>query len=163
MSSLMETYSLFNEAHPDIQIGKSKFTELRPPHVLLSSKLHHNVCLCKYHENMINAVDVLHSASPDFLSYSHNLPEEFLCDEPTRSCWFNQCSSCKDGAGFRKRFAFESASTSWYVWKTGDDSRLFKSMEEGTEGGRRYLFLTSTILATLLHKTPSSCILQHRT
>ena len=57
-SSLMETYALFCKDYPN-KIGKSKFAELRPNHVLLSSKLPHNVCLCKYHENFINAVNAL--------------------------------------------------------------------------------------------------------
>ena len=49
-SSIIETYRLFRKDFENIEIGKSKFAELRPKHVLLSSKLPHNVCLCKYHE-----------------------------------------------------------------------------------------------------------------
>lgn len=100
--------------------------------MLLSSKLPHNVCLCKYHENFINAVNALHDASPTFPAYSHDLPEHFLCKGPTRDCWFNECSSCKDGAGFRENFTYETAEATWYVWKSAEDSRLIKSVEEGT-------------------------------
>lgn len=51
-SSIMEVYRQFQKDFPNIDIGKSKFAELRPKHVLLSNKLPHNVCLCKYHENL---------------------------------------------------------------------------------------------------------------
>ncbi|XP_071826403.1 uncharacterized protein [Apostichopus japonicus] len=43
-SSIMETFALFQEDYPNIKVGKSKFAELRPKHVLLSNKLQHNVC-----------------------------------------------------------------------------------------------------------------------
>jgi hypothetical protein len=49
-------YALFTDANPTIKIRKNKFAELRPKHVLLSSQLPRNVCLCKYHENIIMAV-----------------------------------------------------------------------------------------------------------
>ena len=54
--SINEVYALFTDANPTIKIRKSKFAELRPKHVLLSSQLPRNVCLCKYHENIIMAV-----------------------------------------------------------------------------------------------------------
>ena len=78
-SSFMETYALFCKDYPN-KIGKSKFAELRPNHVLLSSKLPHNVCLCKYHENFINAVNALHKVLPSVPLYTHELPQTCLCD-----------------------------------------------------------------------------------
>ena len=44
-SSILETHALFCKEYPDVKVGKSKFAELRPKHVQLSSKLPHNVCL----------------------------------------------------------------------------------------------------------------------
>lgn len=49
-TTINEVYAMFKESNPNIKIGQSKFSELRPKHVLLSSQLPRNVCLCKYHE-----------------------------------------------------------------------------------------------------------------
>ena len=57
--SILEAYALFKEAYPNVKIGKSKFADLRPKHVLVQNKLPHNVCLCRYHENFIHIVDFL--------------------------------------------------------------------------------------------------------
>ncbi len=38
-SSILETYALFKNENEGVKVGKSKFAELRPKHVLLSSKL----------------------------------------------------------------------------------------------------------------------------
>ena len=64
-SSIKETHTIFQDEYPDAKVGKSKFAILRP-HVLLSNKLPHNVCLSKSHENLIAATDALHKAIPNF-------------------------------------------------------------------------------------------------
>ena len=46
LSSVKETYAIFKKENPHACVGKTKFTMLRPQHVLLSRKLPHNVCLC---------------------------------------------------------------------------------------------------------------------
>ena len=83
-SSVAEVHALYREEFPQIKIGKSKFAKLRPQHVLLSSKLPHNVCLCRYHENFITAVNALHKVEPQVPLYTHDLPQSFLCDPPSR-------------------------------------------------------------------------------
>lgn len=49
-TSILEAYRYFKNEHPESIIGKSKFAELRPSHVLRSSDTPRNVCLCRYHE-----------------------------------------------------------------------------------------------------------------
>ena len=128
----METYALFCKEYPN-KIGKSKFAEIRPKHVLLSSKLPHNVCLCKYRENFINAINALHKVLPSVPLYTHELPQTCLCDLVTRECWMNQCEECKDGKGFTKSYQLEeNGVTKWYVWKTDSSGKLIKVLEEGT-------------------------------
>ncbi|XP_071481354.1 uncharacterized protein [Diadema antillarum] len=78
------------------------------------------------------AINALHKASSSCPPYSHGLPERFLCSEPTRACWMNECDSCKDGAGFRRIMNYDTADAQWYVWKTAEDNRLMKAVEEGT-------------------------------
>ncbi|CAB3977243.1 Hypothetical predicted protein [Paramuricea clavata] len=131
-SSVMETYALFCKEYPN-KIGKSKFAELRPKHVLLSSKLPHNVCLCKYHENFINAVNILHQVSPSVPLYTNEFPQSCLCNPVKRECWMNQCEQCKDGKGFRNSYPLEeNGDIKWYVWKTDSSNKLVKNVEEGT-------------------------------
>lgn len=96
--------ALFDNDYPGIKVGKIKFAQLRPVHVLLSSKLPHNVCLCREHEDVIGAIDALHKACPEFPSYSHDIPETFLCQPPASQCWVNEREQCRDAAGFVKAY-----------------------------------------------------------
>jgi len=50
--TLSEAYCCFKADHPQINIGKSKFANLRPKWVFVSSQMPHNVCGCRYHENV---------------------------------------------------------------------------------------------------------------
>ncbi|KAG1668796.1 Dipeptidyl peptidase 8 [Nymphon striatum] len=130
-SSILETHALFCEEFPDTRIGKSKFAELRPRHVLLSSKLPHNVCLCRHHENFIIAINALHKANLSVPLYSHDLPQLFLCNLPTHDCWFNNCNACNNGKGFLKAYPIEETTeVLWSVWKNAEDGRLSKIVEE---------------------------------
>ena len=44
--NIREVYQMFKQENPDKKIGKSKFVRLQPGHVLLSSQLPRNVCVC---------------------------------------------------------------------------------------------------------------------
>ena len=55
-SSVNEVFALFQEEYLKVKIGRSKSASLCPTDVLLSSKIPRNVCLCKYHENVIIAL-----------------------------------------------------------------------------------------------------------
>ncbi len=83
--SINEVYALFTDTNPTINIGKSKFAELRPKHVLLSSQLPCNVCLCLYHENFIMAVNSLHKVSHIFPEYDHHLPKNSSVSLPQKN------------------------------------------------------------------------------
>ncbi|XP_072180506.1 uncharacterized protein [Diadema setosum] len=138
-SSVKETHAFFREEHPDIEVGFSKFAEYCPKHILLSHKIPHNVCLCKIHENAINVFSALHKSVPAFPPYTRELPASFLCTDPSRECWLNECEKCREGAGFEKNFkaVFEecmNSPSSWSQWESGDDGRMKKILEEGTVG-----------------------------
>ncbi|KAJ4444344.1 hypothetical protein ANN_06136, partial [Periplaneta americana] len=134
MFSIKVAHEIFSTENGKI-IGKSKFAELRPKHVLLSNKLPHNVCLCKYHENFINAISVLHKIVPHFPEYNKNLPESFVCENPKQECWNGNCPSsqelmatkisetCSDSIG--------ETDVKWFVWKECE-GRLLKVEEGGT-------------------------------
>ena len=74
-----EAYKLFREEYPDEYIGKPKFVELRPKHVLLSSDQPVNVCTCRYHQNFMLLCEVMHKIHNDFLLYRHDLPPSLVC------------------------------------------------------------------------------------
>jgi len=133
-SSIKETHALFCKEYPTNKIGKSKFAEIRPKHVLLSNKLPHNVCMCKYHENFMFAIDSLHKVQPQFPVYSRDFVETFLCNSAQKRCWLNECELCKDGKKFRSVYTLDeiSAQASWFIWKNDDEGRLIKSVEEGS-------------------------------
>ena len=97
-SSINEVYGMFINIHPDVKIGKSTFANLRPKHVLLSSKIPQNVCLCKYHENFILAVNALHKTCDTFPPYERDLIEKFTCETSSEDCWLIRCEKCSDFA-----------------------------------------------------------------
>ena len=135
-TSVKEAYALFCEEYPETKIGKSKFAELRPKHVLLLNKLPHNVCMCRYHENFIDAINALHNTCRDFPRYTYELPGRFLCAESMEQCWLNKCSECKDGKGFAIYFENHDVAdddvVTWYIWKNDENDKLCKAVEEGT-------------------------------
>ncbi|XP_033122920.1 uncharacterized protein LOC117121731 [Anneissia japonica] len=134
-ASIKETYALFCEEYSEFNVGKSKFAECRPKHVQLSRKLPHNVCMCRHHENAINAFNAVHKALPEFPAYSHDLLETFLSKEASRNCWLNKCPDCKDTAGFTKAYSFDgflNTPCSWLLWEADQDGRMMKIQEDGT-------------------------------
>ena len=132
--SIIEIYRLFREEHPDVDIGKSKFAELRPKHVLLSCKLPHNVCLCKYHDSFVDAISSLHKANSDCPAYSQTFPKSLYCDQPNVACWLNKCKECKHGKGFSDKYSDKLQPivlAQWAMWKV-IKKILIKVREEGT-------------------------------
>ena len=117
--TLRELYRLFIQEYPELCIEKSKFAELRPGHVLLSSEMPTNVCVCRHHENFILLCEALHKISNNFPLYSHELPELLVCSESADVCWNNNCSVCQDGQKFEKEFPLIECDKeiSWCQWE----------------------------------------------
>ena len=99
--TLQELYALFKNDHPEVKIGRTKFGQLRPINVLLSSSLPHNTCQCKYHENFILLLEALHKVSSKIPIYSSDFVGQMVCQTSTHHCWSNQCHECNDAAFFR--------------------------------------------------------------
>ena len=100
----MKVYNICKSENPSQKIGKSTFSSLQPKHVLLTSQLPRNVCICKYHENFINAVNVLHKVKLTIPKYDEGFTLNIICDMATDKCWFNKCSTCMNGNVFKKRY-----------------------------------------------------------
>ena len=89
--------------------------------------------MCKYHENFSFAFDGLKKACPQFPTYSRDLVETFLYSPAGRKCWMNESHICMDGKKFRSVYVTEeSCDASWFKWKTDDEGRLTKAVEEGS-------------------------------
>ena len=102
--------------------------------MLLTSQLPRNVCVCKYHENFINAVNALYKAKSTIPKYDESFTLNIVCDMATGECWFNKCSTCTNGNLFKKRCPlledeeslsnYESASSE--MSGSSDDTKLVK-------------------------------------
>lgn len=132
-TSLKEAHALFLKNHPSISLGKSKFAQLRPKHVLLNSKLPHNFCMCKYHENFINSLNSLSRSIAHIPPYTHDFLNTLICDIATENCWLKKCDECNFEKAFLDKFSLsEDDSVSWYVWKMDGKERIDKVLQEGT-------------------------------
>ena len=92
--SLSEAHGLFLQIHASVLIGKSKFCELRPPHVKLNDKIPDNVCVCIYHENVCLLLSVLQVHSQLSASFSDFLAQ-ITCDQTDKKCMDCECVLCK--------------------------------------------------------------------
>lgn len=98
MVNLNEAYAYFKELHPQMEIGLSKFAELRPRECVPITNKHgfHNVCVCVYHQNVELIFDPLkrmHMFATTSTSYKDIL-QQMLCNDPTEKCQLNECEEC---------------------------------------------------------------------
>ena len=88
LSNLKELYANFKTRHSHIQVGFSKFCELRPKWcVLAGSSGTHSVCVCTYHQNMKLLL------APLNISYEELFPF-IVCDQNNRECMVHRCPRC---------------------------------------------------------------------
>ena len=126
--TVAEAYKLFRDKYSYECTGKSKFAELQPKHVRLSSDLPVNVCTCRYHQNLMLLCEAMHKIQKDFPLYSHDLPPSLVCNENFDDCWNNKCDECKGGKRFIKKFPLfdTSVEITWYQW----EKKLMASRKE---------------------------------
>ena len=135
--TVAEAYSLFANDHPEVTIGKSKFAELRPKEVLLSSKMPRNVCGCIYHENIALLLQELHRLLPDvFPLYSKEFVALCVCEIDSKVCMSSNCVLCKNKfkSVFVDAINHESLQkeASWNIWeKIEEDGRTAKTSKTG--------------------------------
>ena len=84
--SLKEVYEQFKNKNPNVPIGLSKFCSLRPFHVRLFDQIPHNVCVCKYHENLrliLIALEKYIDISSDFSGFV----DQVTCDQTNKDLY----------------------------------------------------------------------------
>jgi len=88
-----EAHELFKE-ESNVQIGKSKFAELRPPQVIPSSAIDQEVCICKYHENIDLLLHGLSRISDCTYMSSEEAVAQTVCSLDSCKCIDRVCDSC---------------------------------------------------------------------
>ena len=89
--NLNELHIQFREKYPNIQVGLSKFCELRPKWcVPVGDKSSHSVCVCEIHQN---CKLVLSSLPGQSLHYK-DLLGKAVCDLSSRNCMLRCCENC---------------------------------------------------------------------
>ncbi len=104
--TIKEAHSLFIQENPTMSVSLSKFADLREDHILLVSKMPHNVCACRYHSDIILLLESLHRKFPlTFPLYTRkDFVEQVVCDPDSEDCMVNDCPNCKDGQLFYLNF-----------------------------------------------------------
>lgn len=98
--TVKEAFSLYKNENPGTQVALSKFYDLRPKHVLLSSEMPHNVCVCRYHANFNYIVQSIHEKIEAFPPSGSTLLNFICCDTMNEKCMINNCSNCEYNLGY---------------------------------------------------------------
>ena len=86
---LKESFSVFQIAHPEIDVKFTAFTKLRPINVLLLKDQPADQCKCKIHENFMFKFKVLAGYNYTNEFWKENL---FKSDDYTSDCWKGDCT-----------------------------------------------------------------------
>ena len=123
-----ECYQMFKEEHPECTVGISKFASLRPKNVLLSSDMPHNVCGCKYHNNIILMLESLHKKFPEIVPiYSSEFINQCVCDAENEDCMSDNCENCNESKLFHDNItgrigeAAMDREINWLQWQQDGD------------------------------------------
>lgn len=95
LMSLREAYTLFKEKNPDSKIGKSRFCNAKPKHVLCFADLPHNVCVCVYHENIRLILSALKSHSELPIEFKPFI-DKIVCNSKSKDCMTQSCLICRN-------------------------------------------------------------------
>ncbi|XP_064472032.1 uncharacterized protein LOC135386185 [Ornithodoros turicata] len=117
--SIRETFSLLKSAHPDINIGLTKFYTLRPKWVRTDPRPEQ--CVCLYCANFDLIIAAINSASSIQLSRDQ-LNAMSVCPEPQRTCFLQECRSCQGAKTINlQKLRIERADdVDMALWESGD-------------------------------------------
>ena len=109
-----ELFHLFKEEYPNIKTGRSKFSELRPPDVLLSSAMPTRACVCRYHENFMLFLDELRKLNKTNPRNSKEFVQSLVCNPESELCWKNLCNKCKDSSLLHQYYVSSNRILLWF-------------------------------------------------
>lgn len=133
LCNLNELYVAFKKSHPECEIGRSKFCELRPKWCILAGASGtHSVCVCVYHQNMKLMVN---SAKLN-VDYKE-LIDLLVCDINNYDCMMHLCERCPGKENMLELFRDSEEDLPDHIefkqWVTTDRAEMvtvFKSQEE---------------------------------
>ncbi|XP_047128746.1 uncharacterized protein LOC124809140 [Hydra vulgaris] len=133
---LREGFFMFKEENPDLKIGFTKFTQLRPENVVLLKDTPKDQCRCKIHENFTLKLKALQ------IKYE-NFWQNVLCDQTMNSiCWKNECFSCMNLLKFSSPDPEQLSLTKiWKKWDKDEGGRLQLILRERLSTALSVLFL----------------------
>ena len=158
---IREAYDEFIHTHPDTQISRSAFCQLRPKNVVPYKKRPLIQCLCEYCANISNSVTVINQAchklgKPDLkLSSARDIVNKTLCQEfqtltCNRACIDLKCDECGVDAVRHHCGPVVDASgdTEWnyYQWEN------VKYTHNNVQKSRKMLVKKTCILADIVDK-----------
>lgn len=100
LDTLDELYNCYTAENPGVKIGLTKFSQLRPTHVVFAQTTGaHSVCVCTKHQNlklMMVAARIPFYSSQDNkpIKNREDLISRVMCNPPRNSCYLRECSEC---------------------------------------------------------------------
>ena len=97
--SMKEMYKLFREQNPEMDIGKSKFYELRPKWVIPHPPS--DSCICVYCENlnlMLSALNnFIQNKNCNVSNLESKIMSSIFCSQDNKLCLLGECEKCPIG------------------------------------------------------------------
>jgi hypothetical protein len=154
--NLRVLHTKFRKENEDINIGLSKFGELRPDNCVLAGEGGtHVVCVCVLHQNcklMLNAINLSKlTKDTEFpLQTYHDCLNFLLCQEPKDVCHSNSCPSCTGTEKLNKYLlellqACDVTEIKYSLWCTTDRA----TMQTKTSSREDFLIELGSILEKL--------------
>ena len=91
---ISEAHEIFKQ-ESKAEVGLSKFASLRPRQVIPVSSCDHEVCMCKYHENIGLLLVGLHSVLSGVPKSPEVLLNTTVCNLHDQTCTDRECSVCE--------------------------------------------------------------------
>lgn len=126
MGNLNELHKEFCKSYPELHISLAKFQQLRPPYCILAGKKgSHNVCVCKFHQNLrLKYSGMKQTLLKNGIHFDQSYRDTFnemVCEEPQPDCFLINCKNCpgvensieKIASLFKKARIAEVSCTQW--------------------------------------------------
>lgn len=97
LCNLKEAYAQFKMHHPGVEVGFSKFADLRPKQcVLAGASGTHSVCVCTLHQNtkLMMAGSRLETLTSGELKHYRHCLAAIQCNPPRVQCFLRDCTEC---------------------------------------------------------------------
>ena len=148
--SIKETHQSFLKENPEIHIGLTKFSMLRPVQVRYSSETPANVCTCIYHQNVILALEAMHGCDPTFPVYDNTFSETCILSPEKEECWYGKCSH--ESCGFEFVYSCPENTEDKVSWRKWEEinGRIIKNVKSG-QVQDLYEYLTKIVPPFLIH------------